>query len=137
MPLDSELLSRLEQMCCAAIDNYRMQAARTHWLVTSAAAGPSAAILVELSQQVDVEAAAREKAIESLPLCEETLLFWIFGNRQFCTTPAAAHRVRCPFAPRGPSPRHGRSTGRTFLWFVKIVHFDVSAGLKEQRFRRF
>jgi hypothetical protein len=57
-----------------------------------------------------------------MPLAEQALTFRVLGNRQLRTTPAAAHRVRCPFAPGRPCFRHGRSTGRALFRFRSVAH---------------
>jgi len=57
-----------------------------------------------------------------VPLAKQALMFWIFGNRQFCTTPAAADRVCCEFAPDRPCFRHGSRAGHALFRFRGVAH---------------
>jgi len=59
-------------------------------------------------------------------LTKQPLMLRVLADRQLCAAAAAAHWVRCEFAPRGPSPRHGRSTGHALFdfdrLFARIAH---------------
>jgi hypothetical protein len=61
-----------------------------------------------------------------MPLAEQALPLRVLADRQLRAAAATADRVRCEFAPRGPSPRHGSRASHALFdfnrLFARIAH---------------
>src|ERR1035437_3207010 len=57
-----------------------------------------------------------------VPLAKQALMLRVLADRQLCAAAAAAHWVRCEFAPSGPCFRHGSRAGHALFRFRGVAH---------------